>query len=73
MKKIYIVLDTGCIECGEPSYILGVFEDKKRANEVLKKYEKIQKENWHGEHYFEVIKIDKFNEEINNEYYLGDK
>ena len=33
----YIVVDIGCIECGEPSDILGVFTDRQKAEEVMKK------------------------------------
>ena len=32
----YVVLDIGCIECGEPSSILGIFDNKKKAEEVKK-------------------------------------
>ena len=63
----YIALDIGCIECGEKSAILGVFKDKQKAEEVVKKYSKIQNDNWHGQHYFEVYEIKKENVELYNE------
>ena len=30
----YVVLDIGCIECGEQSAILGIFDNKQKAKEV---------------------------------------
>lgn len=65
----YVALDIGCIECGEPSAVLGIFDNKKDAQKVCKKYESIQSEHWYGQHYFEVQEVNKLNEEVNTEYY----
>ena len=63
----YVVLDIGCIECGEASSILGIFDNKKKAEEVKNKYSKIQSNNWTGQHYFEVIKVKNENIELYDE------
>lgn len=63
----YIVLDIGCIECGEESAILGIFDNKQKAEEVMEKYDKIQSNNWHGQHYFEIIEVKEENVELYNE------
>lgn len=60
----YVVVDIGCIECGEHSTVLGIFGDKKKAEEVLKKYDDIQSNNWTGQHYFEIFEIKKENIEL---------
>ena len=65
----YVALDIGCIECGEPSSILGIFDKKEDAEKVCEKYERIQEEHWHGQHCFEVQEVNKLNEEVNTEYY----
>ena len=53
----YIVLDIGCIECGEKSAILGIFDNEQKAKKIMEKYEKIQSDNWHGQHQFYVVEI----------------
>ena len=60
----YIVVDIGCIECGEPSCILGIFTDKEKAYKVRDKYKEIQSNYWSGQHYFEVYEVSKENEEL---------
>ena len=60
----YVALDIGCIECDEVSTILGIFDDKEKAEEIIEKYEEIQCKNWTGQHHFEVIKIKKENKEL---------
>ena len=60
----YVALDIGCIECGETSTILGIFDDKGKAEETIEKYEEIQNKNWTGQHNFEVIKIENENTEL---------
>lgn len=63
----YVVLDIGCIECGEQSAILGIFDDEKKAKEVMKKYDKIQSDNWTGQHYFEIVEVKEENIELYDE------
>lgn len=64
----YVALDIGCIECGEDSNILGIFTNKKRAEEVIKDHENRQKENWSGQHYFDVVEIEEIDKEYPVEY-----
>ncbi len=63
----YAVLDIGCIECGEQSAILGIFDDQQKAKEVMKKYEEIQRVNWTGQHYFEIVEVKEENVELYDE------
>lgn len=60
----YVVVDIGCIECGEESSVLGIFQDKETAEKVAEKYKKIQRENWTGQHYFEIFEVNKENVEL---------
>ena len=60
----YVVLDIGCIECGEQSAILGIFDNKQKAKEVMEKYSKIQSDNWTGQHYFEIVEVKEENIEL---------
>lgn len=60
----YVVVDIGCIECGEESTVLGIFFDKETAEKVAEKYKKIQRENWTGQHYFEIFEVNKENVEL---------
>lgn len=54
----YIALDIGCIECGEASHVLGIFNDSVAAALTCMKAGKLQAENWEGEHEFYVEKIE---------------
>lgn len=63
----YIVLDIGCIECGEQSTILGIFDDEQKAKEIMKKYDKIQYDNWTGQHDFEIVEVKEENVELYDE------
>lgn len=64
----YVALDIGCIECGEDSNVLGIFKNKKHAEEVIKDHENRQKENWHGQHYFDIVEIEEIDKEYPIEY-----
>lgn len=65
----YVLVDIGCIECGEPSSVLGIYTDLTKAKEILKKCEEYQNEHWHGQHSFEIFEVNKENELI-DEYYI---
>ena len=67
----YVVVDIGCIECGEPSSVLGIFADKEKAREIMKKCEEYQEKNWRGQHYFKIYEVDKENELIDKYYIDG--
>lgn len=63
----YVVVDIGCIECGEQSAVLGIFTNKRKAEETRKKYSEIHSNNWHGQHHFEIFEVKKENVELYNE------
>ena len=48
----YVAVDIGCIECGEPSHVLGIFTNKEKALNVCKEHEERQNLNWTGQHSF---------------------
>ena len=53
--EVFVVVDVGCIECGEDSDVVGVFtvwEDAERAADVARDH---QRENWRGQHDFLVF------------------
>ena len=67
----YVVVDIGCIECGEPSSVLGIFTDIEKAKDIMKRCEEYQDKNWTGQHYFEIYEVSKENELINKYYIKG--
>jgi hypothetical protein len=54
----YIALDVGCIECGELSHVLGIFDNKTEAEAICRAAEAVQRENWKGQHSFEVLTVE---------------
>lgn len=65
---LYVAVDVGCIECGENSAVLGVFESKERAEQVAKEHYSRQSDHWHGQHSFEVFEVPAVNEEVRQQY-----
>lgn len=63
----YVVVDIGCIECSEQSSVLGIFTNKKQAEEVQEKYSEVQSNNWTGQHYFEIFEVKEENVELYDE------
>lgn len=59
MKKYYVLVDIGCIECYQESNVIGIFTNKDLVEEVKKDHEERQKAHWCGEHYFEIFEIDE--------------
>jgi len=57
----YIVVDIGCLECGVPSDIVGVFDDKEKANKIVTEFNKIFGKYEGGHHEFEVFEMPKLN------------
>jgi hypothetical protein len=57
-RELYVAVDIGCIECGEESSVLGVFVNKKDAEKVIADAAKRQRENWTGQHSFEIFKAE---------------
>lgn len=68
MEKLYVVVDVGCIECGEVTRVLGVFTDENKALEVLKDHAERQRKGWWGHHDFNMYEVDGINQEIRVEY-----
>lgn len=56
-KERYLAFDIGCIECGEESIPLGLFDTEAEAKKICDKAKKIQEANWHGQHSFEVFNL----------------
>lgn len=52
----YVAVDIGCIECGESSSLLGVYNIEEAAYEVVRvAYERYRQAEWHGQHEFRVF------------------
>ena len=64
----YVVIDIGCIECGEVSSVLGIFDNKEKAEDISKKYEDIQEIHWTGQHDIQVFEVKEENTELFNEF-----
>lgn len=54
----YLAFDVGCIECGEPSTVIGVFATEDEANLAAEAAGLRQLEDWSGQHSFEVYEIE---------------
>lgn len=57
----YVAVDIGCIECGEDSTVLGIFDGRADAEEVVAKAKELQRANWNGQHYFDVFEVPDMN------------
>lgn len=68
MKKYYVLVDIGCIECGEETHVIGIFTDIELVEQVKTNHELRQEKNWHGQHYFEIFEIDEINKVYEIEY-----
>lgn len=68
MKKLYVAVDIGCIECGEETKVLGIFTNKNKALDVLEEHAIRQEENWSGQHDFGVYEVNEIDQEIRVEY-----
>ena len=64
----YVLVDIGCLES---SSVLGIFTDKEKAIEIMKKCEEYQNKYWIGEHEFEIYEVNKENELIDDYYIKG--
>ena len=69
MKK-YIVVNIGCIECGVSSNIVGVFDDKQKAESIACEFG--EKFGWRegGQNEFEVFEMPEINT-IHEEYLIN--
>lgn len=57
IKTYYLAFDVGCIECGEDSGVVGLFKTREEAQTASDAAATIQKEDWHGQHHFDVYEI----------------
>ena len=72
MKKQYILVDIGCIECGSTSTIVGVFTNKKFAERLALNLEKELDFHDGGQHCYEVFekpRLNKFDYVRSSEFY----
>jgi len=53
----YLAFDIGCIECGEESSPLGIFDTEEDAQKACDVASTKQEKNWRGQHSFEVFPI----------------
>jgi len=60
-KMKYIIVDIGRLECDVPSDIVGIFDDKEKANKIVTEFNKIFGWRDGGQHEFEVFKMPKLN------------
>lgn len=54
----FLAFDIGCLECGESSQVLGVFNTEIEAEACCDKAHELQSLNWTGQHHFEVFPIE---------------
>jgi hypothetical protein len=57
----YIVVNIGCIECGVSSNIVGIFDNKEKAESIVAKCK--EKYYWreHGQNSFEIFEMPEIN------------
>lgn len=65
---LYVAVDIGCIDCGEESAVLGVFESNEKAEQVISDHIERWSKNSNGDHDFEIFEIDGLNKECRVEY-----
>jgi hypothetical protein len=64
----YVAVDIGCIECGEPSAVIGIYKKRSDAEKAIADHKKRQEENWKGQHVFEVFEIERLNKTYEVDY-----
>lgn len=52
---VFVAVDIGCLECCEPSALLGIFEDESDAVAACESAKVEQEKDWHGSHDFRVF------------------
>jgi hypothetical protein len=55
--KRWLAMDEGCIECGEPSGVIGTFDTERDALNACEAARDRQKAGWSGQHAFEVYDL----------------
>jgi hypothetical protein len=69
-KKLYIVVNIGCIECGVSSNIVGIFDDKELADTIADKLCSTMGWRDNGQNDYEVFEMPEVNT-ITEEYISG--
>lgn len=54
----YMAFDIGCIECGEPSGVIGIYDTEEEAIDAAERVREKQSENWEGQHIFRVFDLE---------------
>jgi len=67
----FVAVDTGCIECGESTNVIGIFSDERTARFACDEHELRQAKNWRGEHYFDVYEAEEIDQIYPVEYDSG--
>lgn len=60
MDSTYVVIDIGCLECGESSNIVGAYSNKARADSIATRLNKNLSFTT-GQHAYEVFKLPELN------------
>lgn len=56
--KRWLAFDIGCLECGEDSDVIGVFDTEEEALAAAKEARERQEANWSGQHSFRVFDLE---------------
>ena len=54
----YLAFDIGCIECGEPSGVIGIYDTEEEAIDAAELAREKQSANWEGQHGFRVFDLE---------------
>lgn len=58
VDNYFVLVDIGCLECGEESALIGVFTECEKAEKALAEARELQRKNWFGQHSFEIFEWD---------------
>ena len=61
MSKKFLAMDIGCIECGEDSEVIGIFDTEEPAKKAIEEWTDDSmwgKEGRHGQHYEEIFEVE---------------
>ena len=54
----YLAFDIGCIECGEPSGVIGIYDTEEEAMDAALMAQAKQSGDWQGQHAFCVFDLE---------------
>lgn len=54
----YLAFDIGCIECGEPSGVVGIYDTEEEASDAALMAQAKQSGDWQGQHIFHVFDLE---------------